>query len=144
LSILLWPLLTNVTSGNAPLPVQFTDTSTGNVTSWLWDFGDGNTSASQNTTHTYSEPGSYSVTLNASNMDEHSVLTLQGYITVTDDSGSSSSGGGGSVSTGTGSFAGTGGSPEPASNNCSEITDTKIYCSREPHQIRVYKRRYLY
>ncbi len=49
-------------------------------------------------------------------MDEHSVLTLPGHITVTDDSGSSSSGGGGSVSAGTGSLAGTGGSPEPASN----------------------------
>ncbi len=62
--------------GNAPLPVQFTDNSTGNVTSWLWDFGDGTISSEQNPTHTYSGPGSYSVTLNASNMDENSVLTL--------------------------------------------------------------------
>ena len=29
------------TSGNAPLKVQFTDTSTGNPTMWRWDFGDG-------------------------------------------------------------------------------------------------------
>jgi PKD repeat protein len=34
-------------SGETPLTVQFTDTSTGNPTSWLWTFGDG--SASQTT-----------------------------------------------------------------------------------------------
>ena len=33
----------DVQNGSAPLTVQFTDTSTGNVTSYLWDFGDGNT-----------------------------------------------------------------------------------------------------
>ncbi len=122
----------NVTSGNAPLPVQFTDTSTGNVTSWLWDFGDGNTSASQNSTHTYFEPGSYSVTLNASNTDNYSVLTLPGYITVTGDSGSSSSGGGGSVSTVTGSLAGAGGSPEPASNVAVKL-QTQAYIAAGNH-----------
>lgn len=34
-------------------PVQFMDLSYGNPTSWLWDFGDGNTSTIQNPTHSY-------------------------------------------------------------------------------------------
>ncbi|MFY1642828.1 PKD domain-containing protein, partial [Methanoculleus bourgensis] len=34
----------NVTSGTAPLTLQFTDTSTGDPTTWFWDFGDGATS----------------------------------------------------------------------------------------------------
>jgi PKD repeat protein len=43
--------------------VQFTDTTTGSPTSWLWDFGDGITSNSQNPSHTYTTAGSYAVTL---------------------------------------------------------------------------------
>ncbi|HBA73700.1 MAG TPA: hypothetical protein DER40_06800 [Geobacter sp.] len=50
------------------LNVQFTDTSTGNPTSWLWDFGDGGTSTSQNPSHTYANSGTYSVSLTASNI----------------------------------------------------------------------------
>lgn len=42
------------TSGNAPLTVQFTDLSTGNPISWLWDFGDGSTSNLQNPCYIYS------------------------------------------------------------------------------------------
>ena len=37
-----------------PAAVQFTDTSTGTPTSWLWNFGDGTTSTLQNPIHTYS------------------------------------------------------------------------------------------
>ena len=44
------------------LTMTFTDASTG-ATSWYWDFGDGNTSTEQNPTHTYAEPGTYTVTL---------------------------------------------------------------------------------
>ena len=40
-----------------PLPVQFTDTSTGGPTSWAWDFGDGATSNLANPTHTYAAAG---------------------------------------------------------------------------------------
>ena len=47
--------------------VTFTDTSVGTVTSWAWTFGDGNTSTSQNPTHVYSVPGTYSVTLTVTN-----------------------------------------------------------------------------
>ncbi|MFN4285005.1 MAG: PKD domain-containing protein [Lacibacter sp.] len=46
--------------------VAFTDQST-QATSWLWDFGDGNTSTLQNPTHTYAALGTYNVTLTTSN-----------------------------------------------------------------------------
>jgi len=50
----------------ADLTVTFTDLSTdsdGNVVSWDWDFGDGNSSTVQNPTHTYGGGGDYQVTL---------------------------------------------------------------------------------
>ena len=43
--------------------VQFTDQSTGNITSHVWDFGDGTTSSSANPQHTYATVGTYTVTL---------------------------------------------------------------------------------
>jgi PKD repeat protein len=76
----------NVTEGNAPLTVQFTDESTGNVTAWLWNFGDGNTSTEQNPVHTYASPGNYTVTLNASNAYGTASLSKPGYIRITEDS----------------------------------------------------------
>ena len=42
--------------------VDFTDLSIG-ATAWSWDFGDGNTSTVQNPSHTYSQTGTYTVTL---------------------------------------------------------------------------------
>jgi PKD repeat protein len=47
--------------------IQFTDSSSGAPTSWAWTFGDGTTSAAQNPTKSYTAPGSYTVTLTASN-----------------------------------------------------------------------------
>jgi hypothetical protein len=47
--------------------VQFTDTSTGNPTTWHWDFGDGKEpSDEQNPTHRFTSQGSYTVTLTVS------------------------------------------------------------------------------
>ncbi len=62
------PLLSGLPlSGCSPLTVVFTDNSSvappSILTSWLWDFGDGNTSTLQNPTHTYLNPGPYTVTL---------------------------------------------------------------------------------
>ena len=51
------------TSGLAPLTVSFTDLSQGAVTSWLWNFGDGELGFVQNPTHTYVTPGTHSVVL---------------------------------------------------------------------------------
>ena len=39
------------------------------ITSWLWDFGDGQTSTLQNPSHVYATPGSYTVTLTVTNSD---------------------------------------------------------------------------
>ncbi|RMD69893.1 MAG: PKD domain-containing protein, partial [Bacteroidetes bacterium] len=46
---------------------QFTDQSGNNPDSWLWDFGDGNTSTEQNPMHTYAAPGTYTVCLTVGN-----------------------------------------------------------------------------
>lgn len=44
-------------------PVQFTDVSTGNPTSWKWDFGDGFTSKAHNPHHIFSSSGFQKITL---------------------------------------------------------------------------------
>lgn len=75
----------NYTSGDFPLAVDFIDSSSPDPTSWFWNFGDGNVSMDQYPpTHTYTEPGVYTVTLtvnNASGSSDDEVKT--GYITVT-------------------------------------------------------------
>ncbi|HSL18823.1 MAG TPA: PKD domain-containing protein [Methylomirabilota bacterium] len=43
--------------------VQFTDTSSGGPTSWLWDFGDGSSSTDQNPVHSFDSAGDSTVTL---------------------------------------------------------------------------------
>jgi len=45
-----------------PASVSFVDPTAGS-SAWLWDFGDGNTSALQNPVHTYSSAGIYTATL---------------------------------------------------------------------------------
>jgi len=50
-------------SGPIPLGVNFTDQSTGDITSWQWDFGDGSTSTEQGPSHTYTDFGTYTVSL---------------------------------------------------------------------------------
>ncbi|MCB9233932.1 MAG: PKD domain-containing protein [Bacteroidia bacterium] len=54
-------------SGCPGTTVNFTDASLGGVGAWNWDFGDGFTSTLQNPSHTYANPGNYTVTLIASN-----------------------------------------------------------------------------
>ena len=54
------------TAGPAPLTVTFTDQSSGNITGWLWDSGDGASSTMQSPVHVYRSPGSYGVTLTVS------------------------------------------------------------------------------
>jgi DNA-binding beta-propeller fold protein YncE len=48
-------------------PVDFTDLSSREPASWLWEFGDGGTSDEQHASHVYLSAGSYDVTLTASN-----------------------------------------------------------------------------
>jgi len=70
------------TSGNKPLAVQFTDASTGPVTSWSWTFGDGGTSIAQSPLYVYLNAGTYSVSLTVSNGTGSNTLTRTNYITV--------------------------------------------------------------
>ncbi len=72
---------TNTTNYTTSQSIQFTDNST-NATSWTWNFGDGTTSTLQNPTHTYTTPGTYTVTLTASNNVGNSTKTSS--ITVLD------------------------------------------------------------
>jgi PKD repeat protein len=56
-------------SGVAPFNVVFRDTSGGNPTSWLWDFNDGtpNSFAQDPLDHLFTLPGTYVVTMTATN-----------------------------------------------------------------------------
>jgi len=49
--------------------VQFIDQSTGNITSWTWDFGDGQSSTLQNPVHSYAQGGAYYVCLTVQGAD---------------------------------------------------------------------------
>jgi len=54
------------------MTVTFTDTSydpDGVIVGWLWDFGDGTDSTEQNPVHTYTVPGTYTVTLTVTDDD---------------------------------------------------------------------------
>jgi len=99
----IWKTLNNVYDNNTPMPMFFvaiiaTPTSggypltvnfQGNLTngsspySFLWDFGDGNTSNQQNPTHTYNSTGSFSIRLTVTdNNGEQATSTIT--IKVTD------------------------------------------------------------
>ena len=56
----------NVNSGFAPLTASFTGPSGAAITAYSWIFGDGNLSNEANPSHTFNEPGLYSVNLTVS------------------------------------------------------------------------------
>jgi len=68
------------TNGFVPLTVSFTNLSS-NATEYLWNFGDGNTSAAANPTNTYVNTGVFYVTLAASSQGVTNRLTHTSYIT---------------------------------------------------------------
>lgn len=71
------------TEGPVPLPVRFTDTSTGIPEKWKWMFGDGTTSTDENPLHTYTTEGSFSVSLTVENEYGANTRINQGLVTVT-------------------------------------------------------------
>jgi len=72
----------NRTTGCSPITIQFTSTSTGTITSYLWNFGNGNTSSLQNPSAIYVTPGTYTVTLTVRNGSTTNTKTVTAYITV--------------------------------------------------------------
>jgi PKD repeat protein len=73
------------TSGTAPLEVVFTDASSGSISNWLWNFGDGHSitnSTSSNVTNTYATAGSYTVTLTVTGPGGPNSQIRSGYIVV--------------------------------------------------------------
>jgi PKD repeat protein len=73
------------TSGIAPLNVVFTDASSGSITNWIWNFGDGNSvtnSSSVSVNHSYGA-GTYAVSLTVNGAGGSSLATSNNYIVVT-------------------------------------------------------------
>ncbi len=70
------------TNGLAPLTVLFTNLSSG-ASSYNWNFGDGNSSSAGNPADTYTNAGSYSVTLTAVGAGGTNTVTRANYIVVT-------------------------------------------------------------
>jgi PKD repeat protein len=84
----------DVTSGAAPLTVQFSDTTVQSVKTWTWDFGDNSTSTEKNPQHVYAKEGTYTVALTAANSQGLSATKTQtNMISVTTSSAGSSSAG---------------------------------------------------
>ncbi|MGA2139413.1 MAG: PKD domain-containing protein, partial [Verrucomicrobiia bacterium] len=71
------------TNGAVSLNVNFTDTSTGTITNYLWTFGDSGTSTLSSPTHTYTNAGTFSVSLTVVGPLGSSTNTQSNLITVT-------------------------------------------------------------
>ncbi len=57
------------------------------ITSWTWNFGDGNSSSLQNPSHVYTNYGNYSVSLKVNDLDGCSrTLTFTDYVKINDNS----------------------------------------------------------
>lgn len=71
-------------SGPAPLTVQFTNNSTGDIDTCAWDFGDGTAivTGCDDQDHTYTTPGTYTVSLTVTGPDGTDTETKVDYITV--------------------------------------------------------------
>ncbi len=71
---------TDVTAGT---PVNFTESSAGPITGWYWSFGDGTGwFHARNTSHTYTTPGTYTVTLIVAGASASDIEKKVNYITV--------------------------------------------------------------
>lgn len=74
------PSTTTACTGN---PVSFTNTSLPGPGNSSWDFGDGNTAIGANASHTYTTPGTYTVSLivdynNCSDTTQQTITVIQG------------------------------------------------------------------
>jgi len=72
----------DIIDGMAPLTVNFTNESSGNIIGYVWEFGDETTSSDENPQHTYQEPGKYTVSLTIFNFTVQNKMIKQDYINV--------------------------------------------------------------
>jgi PKD repeat protein len=72
--------------GAPSLTVRFQNFSEGDIVRYLWDFGDNTQTIEKSPTHTYSEPGIYTVKLNViTSTGAQGISTKTNYITVSED-----------------------------------------------------------
>ncbi|WP_109097073.1 PKD domain-containing protein [Aquimarina sp. AU58] len=62
--------------------VEFQSTSTNRISSYLWNFGDGQTSTEQNPTHTYTTNGNYTVSLTTTNDSGNNTKEKSDFISI--------------------------------------------------------------
>ena len=74
-------------SGTAPLTVQFTDQSTGDIDTWAWDFYNDGTvdSTQQNPTHVYETAGNHTVSLTVTGPGGSDTETKTDYISISSE-----------------------------------------------------------
>ena len=72
----------SATSGTAPLAMNFSNNSTGSISTYAWNFGDGTTSSSANPSKVYASVGTFSVSLTVTGPGGTNTLTKPGYITI--------------------------------------------------------------
>ena len=75
----------DIQAGSKPLSVAFTDLSTGDPSTWLWEFGDETISTERNPVHTYQEIGLFDVTLTVFHERNENQKAEANYIVVTGD-----------------------------------------------------------
>lgn len=76
---------TTATSGSAPINVSFSSLSTGTITDYTWDYGDGtreSISFMGFSSHTYTTPGTYDVKLVVANDVASDSMIIVDYVTV--------------------------------------------------------------
>jgi len=71
-------------TGEIPLNIQFTDKSTGDISKWHWDFGDGETSDQRSPKHIYDHTGRYTVSLEVTGTTGKDSNEKKDYIHVTE------------------------------------------------------------
>ena len=69
-------------SGTFPLTVAFSNTSSGSITSYAWDFGDGTTSTAASPSKVYAAAGVYTVKLTVTGPGGSNTQTRSNYIVV--------------------------------------------------------------
>ncbi|MGZ3864281.1 MAG: DUF7948 domain-containing protein [Bacteroidia bacterium] len=94
-TIIIYPKVTaafNYTVNNCGNTLQFADSSYTVVNSWDWSFGDGDSDIVKNPVHSYSNPGTYTITLVANNQygckdSAKEVVNLVGFNPITVSAG---------------------------------------------------------